>query len=167
MVGVAAVAFVLFLICRLEWDPPTAQGIGHTSVPLHFVVRDANTGEPIEAASIRLEDPDLAAEVPRTPYALDLKTGRDGQAAFVLEADVVMLLRSSPRWEYHVRYPPWQMRIVAEGHAEFVGSFRNYEAERGGGIGFHKGGLPPPSPPIVVRLRRRTQPESSKRASSR
>jgi hypothetical protein len=116
---------------------------------------------------IRLEHPDYADLPPKPPYVVDLSTGRDGRATFLLEAQVNMVRRSSPGWEWRVRYPSWQMRVVAGGYTEFSTPFAEYEAERRGGIGFHKGALPPPSPPIVVRLHRRTQPETAERGSSR
>jgi hypothetical protein len=166
MVGVAGVALVLGLIRDLDWGPPRALGIGNTTVPLIFSICDAGSGAPIEGAMIRLEDPDYADLPPRPPYVVDLSTGRDGRATFVLEARVSMVKRSFPEWEWRVRYPSWQMRVVARGYAESSTAFADYEAERGGGIGFHKGALPPPSPPIVVKLHRRTQPKPAKRASS-
>jgi len=167
MVGVAAVALVLWLIRDLDWDRPRSLGIGNTSVPLIFSVCDAGSGAPIEGAMIRLEDPDYADIRSKPPYVVDLSTGRDGRTTFVLEALVYMVRRSSPEWEWRVRYPSWHVRVVAGGYAEFSAAFADYEAERGGGIGFQKGILPPPSPPIEVRLHRRTQPDSAKRASSR
>jgi hypothetical protein len=164
MVGVAAVSLVVWLI--RDYNRIKSSGIGNTSVPLMFFVCDAVSGAPIEGAMIRLEEPDYADLSPKPPHVVDLSTGREGRATFVLEAQVYMVRRSSPEWEWRVRYPSWQMKVVAGGYAEFSDTFTDYAAERGG-VGFHKGVLTPPSPPIVVRLHRRTRTESAKRASSR
>ncbi len=165
MAGVAAVALNDWLIRDYDWNPARSLGIGDTSVPLTFFVCDADSGAPIEGAMIRLEDLDYADPPPKPPDVVDLSTGRDGRATFVLEAVVDMVQRSSPEREWRVRYPSWQMRVGAEGYAEFSTAFADYAAERGG-VGFHKGVLPPPSPPIVVRLHRRNRTEFAKHASS-
>jgi hypothetical protein len=164
MAGVAVVSLVVWLI--RDHDRTRSLGIGQTSVPLTFLVCDADSGAPIEGAMIRLEDPDYADLPPKPPKIVDLSTGREGRATFVLEAQVYMVRRSSPEWEWRIRYPSWQMRVVAGDYAEFSDAFTDYAAERGG-VGFHKGVLPPPSPPIVVKLHRRDRTESAKRASFR
>ncbi|MHB1561929.1 MAG: hypothetical protein ACYC61_31155 [Isosphaeraceae bacterium] len=154
MVGVAVVALVLWLILAVRWQPREGRGIGHTSIPLAFSVCDAASGAPIEGATIRLEDPDFASS-PTPPEVVALETGRDGRATFVLEAPVYMVRRrSSPEWEWRIRYPWWVMTVAAGGYAEFSAGFDDHAAERGG-VGFHEGPLPPPSPPIAIKLLRR------------
>lgn len=164
MLGVAAVALLLGLIRGVDWDPVRSVGIGHTTIPLVFVVRDADSGELIEGATIHLQDRDYDSN-PIPPYVLNLKTGRDGQAKFIYDARVYMWRKSSPEWEWRVSYPFWELRIAAEGYLEFATSFEGYADQRGG-KGSHKGLLPPASPPIVARLRRQTQPETSEHATT-
>jgi hypothetical protein len=165
MLGVAALAGLLGLIRVFDWDPVRSYGIGHTTIPLVFVVRDAESGDLIERATIRLQDRDYDSN-PVPPYVLNLKTRRDGQATFGYEASVYMQRRSSPGWEWRVSYPFWELRIGAEGYLEFATSFEGYADQRGGKV-FHKGPLPPTSPPIVARLRRQARPEASERATPR
>ena len=44
MVAVAVVGLVLCLSLRVDWDPYTSVGIGHTRVPIIFTVSDADSG---------------------------------------------------------------------------------------------------------------------------
>lgn len=154
MIGVAVVALVLWLILAVRWDSRVGHGIGHTSIPLVFSVCDAVSGAPIEGATIRLEDPDFASS-PMPPWVVALETGRDGRVTFVLETHVYMVRRrSSPEWKWRIVYPQWVMTVAAGGYAEFSAGFADHAAERGG-VGFHKGPLPPPSLPIEIKLQRR------------
>jgi hypothetical protein len=157
MLGMAALALLLALIRGLDLDPVRSSGLGHTTIPLGFVVYDADSEKLIEGATIRLQDYDyLPGPDPNPPYVLNLKTGPDGQAMFMHNANVYMWKRSSPEWEWCIKYPLWEMRVAAEGYREFTASFEDFANQRGG-TGSHKGTLPPVSPPIVVRLRKRAR----------
>jgi hypothetical protein len=164
MLGVAALALLMGLIRGADWDPVRSVGVGNTTVLLVFVVREADSGAPIQEATIRLKDPDfLPCPEPNPPYVFELKTGQDGRAQYNYPAMVYVWRRSSLEWEWRVSYPACEMKIAAEGYVGFAASFRGYADQRGG-EGSHKGRLPPPAPPIEVRLRKLTQPETPGRA---
>ena len=65
--GIVGATVFLCPIVGLLMPPATIYlGVGHTTVRISFLVSDADTGQPVEAASIQLEDPDLD-EIPADP----------------------------------------------------------------------------------------------------
>src|SRR3954470_10106107 len=58
--GIMGGAVLLWLIVGLLLPPVTTSlGVGHTNVQISFVVLDADTGQPVEGATIHLRHPDL------------------------------------------------------------------------------------------------------------
>jgi hypothetical protein len=149
MAGVAAVALLLWLIVQWGRVYQTSHGVGHVDIPLDFFVTDADSGQPLQGASIRLHNFDNQSN-PIPPYWFELETGLDGHAATVVNLTFYEG-RAIPSHEllfYRVAYPHWEMKIEADGYREFEASFANYEE---GNSRFHEHS---PPPPILIRLRK-------------
>jgi hypothetical protein len=145
-----AVAVVAVLLCLPPvWDSSyVSLGIGSVNVPLLFVVCDGESRQPIEGATIRLQDPDCI-DTPIAPYVLGLKTAAGGRADLPLNLTFTNAVSPSGRLlSFHVRYPNWEMRVSAPGYREFQADFAMYQK---GNPRYHSN-LPPP--PIVIGLRR-------------
>jgi hypothetical protein len=158
-------AVLLSLIIGLASPPVTVGlGVGHTKVRISFVVLDADTGEPVEGASIQLRDADYADDPDLQPYNLDFETGTDGSASVLLNLQFTSSTDSAHRLlSFHVRYPYWDMRIRREGYEEVTTPFAAYETRN---PRFHDGTSRRPlkPPAIVIRLRKHGPPT---RASAR
>jgi hypothetical protein len=149
MAVVAVMALLLWLIRRWETDGGVSYATGHVRIPLVFLISGADTGQPIEGAVIRLEDPDyLYVSIP--PDRFELKTGRDGDATTLVELpfNETRGLPSGRLRFYRVVYPHWKIKIAAKGYRDVVLSFADYERRD---RRFHE--KAPPAP-IVIRLRR-------------
>jgi hypothetical protein len=62
MAVVAVVALLLWLILCWDWDTGAAHGVGEVSIPLVFVVSEADSGQPIEGVVIHLQDFDYQSD---------------------------------------------------------------------------------------------------------
>jgi hypothetical protein len=151
--AVVAVMALLFWV-GIQWkaDTGSTRGVGHTSVPLVFVVSDIESGRPIDGATIKLSDHDYQSnQVP--PYVLQLKTGKDGQAS--TQVDLMFYeSRGIPSGQlrlFRVAYPHWEIRVAADGYEDAIAPFADYEQRD---RRFHENA---PPPPIAIRLRRQPQ----------
>jgi hypothetical protein len=158
MAMVAAAGLLTWVVFRWDSDTGSDRGVGFVSVTVAFLVVDADSGQPIEGATVHLADREYDNN-PIPPHVLDLKTGRDGKASVQLD---LMFYQSrgipSGRLQfYRVRYPQWEIRIAANDYQYMIGWFPTYEkCDRR----FHDMDAPPP--PIEVRLRRASRGPDSK-----
>src|SRR3954453_24159930 len=63
-------------------------GVGHRDTQLSFVVSDADSGQPIDGATISLRDPDSDSN-PILPYMAELKSDRHGKVSMPLSLQFV------------------------------------------------------------------------------
>jgi hypothetical protein len=131
MAVVGVVAVVTFVLIGFL---PDEDWVGHTSVPLEFLILDSSTGQPIERATIRLVE---------TKPEYQATTGRDGRAKIVLQAPTAgrsSLLRSTRTVNY-----AWMLLVTADRHQEV----REDLGELTRSPRYHSDSAPPP---IVIRL---------------
>jgi hypothetical protein len=148
MVIIGLMAMLFYFVRRRDTDTGIVQGVGYTWVQLRFYVCDAESGRPVEA-TISLMDLDWADETDE-PHLILLKTGHDGSASKSLKLPFAFT-QGVPSKHFHslrLSYPPWQMRVEADGCAGVTMWFRDYEV---GDKRFHENR---PPPVIVSRLRR-------------
>jgi hypothetical protein len=128
MVIVGLMAILCVFVLRRDPDTGITQAVGHARVQLHFHVCDAESGLPIDGATIWLVDSDWVDNTTE-PHLIVLKTGRDGSASKALELGFGFT-QGIPSGRYHSfrgNYPPWQMRVDAEGYTSVRTWFRDYE----------------------------------------
>ena len=154
---IAVVAVLLGLIPN--WGASKrALEVGHTNVPLDFVIIDAGSEQPIAGASILLQDPDYLDLPPQVPQTLAATSGLDGHyrvtlmgLMFSAESSVTedgKFLKSLGRW---VRYPNWELHVSADGYQKLRVSYQDFREKYMGDRRYHEDSIPPP---IVVRLQR-------------
>jgi len=124
-------------------------GVGSKNVTIDFVVTNADSGQPIEGASIHLWTPDFL-ESTGLPYTVDLTTGSDGKAKFSVELMTYVHhdLGTGECIFYRVVYPHWEITCVADGYSAQDASFVKVQREN---PLFHQVAQPPP---IAIRLKK-------------
>jgi hypothetical protein len=100
---------VIPVVQRVDW-------VGHTDLEIEFVVRDAETGEPIPDATIQVHsEGGLYAERQRQDFVLE--TDEAGRAKRMCQR---CLCSGRSGWmidTYHVAVPEWSYRASAPGYA--------------------------------------------------
>ena len=89
---VAVAALLVFLIPRSRTHS-IGLGVGNKVVTMVFVVTDADSGKPIDGASIHLRTLDLL-EIAQPPYTVDMSTRTDGRASF--SVDLITYIHHDP-----------------------------------------------------------------------
>jgi hypothetical protein len=121
---------LIYLCSEAAW-------VGHASIPLEFVILDAQTGKPLDGASVRL------LEV-RPEY--EAATGADGRARIVVDA-MVGGRSSLGRKTRRVNYA-WAVSVTCRDHEGYYQALSKVTQ----GPPYHSDPVPPP---IVIRLARR------------
>ena len=135
-------AVAALVIVGLDALYPEGCWVGRTTIALEFLVVDAETGQPVPAAILRLKAlirPEVAVE-----------TGRDGRVVVVIEADCGGRFSLFRRTRY-IDYRGWNYTIEASVYQRSEGSLGDFtsDAQR-----YHAPGAVPP--PITIRLGKRS-----------
>jgi hypothetical protein len=145
----AVLAAGLFLAIIATRDTGFTGAVGAVDIHLVFRVCELGTGKPVDGATVLLADPDYIDD-PKEPYVIGLKTDADGCAEVAFESgfDESRGVPSGRLRYYRLRYPHWQIKVVATGYQSADAWFRDYE------MGDSRYRQPGPPPPVVIRLRR-------------